>query len=243
MKGNKQMKNTIENKKTSIEKLAQTEHKNTRPILTAQGLKNLHAKALLLPTTFKSKEEKESTCRKISAIVTFINDNIHLKTIKELGDQLKLFTMLNDLDTLHLQITETFSNLLRTGILISCYANNKSYEEYNKPHMLLDSFSNRKLFIALQNQLLNSSYFILSYQGVTASAFENSQNITDFSINNILLRPLPPSNNTREILESFGVTFFEKPKDEQQKDNNQYLEDREQAYAILSDYGLENLLN
>lgn len=238
------MKNqTVENKKTTVETLAQTEHKTTRPILTANGLKNLHAKALLLPTEWKSKEEKEKTCKQISAIVTFISDNMHLKTIKEIGNALQVLAIMNELDQLHLQVTGTFSNLLRNTLLIMLYASNNNFEDYGKPHLIIENSTNRKLFIAIQNQLLNSSYFVLSYQALTTSYFENSQNVTEFNINNVILRPLPPSNTTREILEGYGVTFFEKPKDEQQKEHNQYLEDREQAYTILSEYGLENLLN
>lgn len=238
------MKNTIENKKTTIETLAQTEHKKTRPILTAQGLKNLHTKAVELSTrNFKTKEEKEKACLKISAIVNFISDNIHLKTIKEMKNQEVLFTILSEIDNIYLQITKTFSNLLRNTILISLYASNNKFQDYQKQHILLDNFTNKKLFISLQNQLLNSSYFITSYNAQTLSTFENGQIITQYFINSVILRPLPPSNTTREILEGYGITFFEKPKEEQQKDHNQYLEDREQAYTILSEYGLENLLN
>jgi hypothetical protein len=235
---------TVENAKTTMEKLSETEHKNTRPILTAEGLKNLHTKAVELSTkTFKTKEEKEKACRQISAIVTFISDNLHLNTIKEIRNQETTFTMLSEIDNIHLQITETFSNLLRTAVLISLYASNNNFKDYQKQHILLDDFTNRKLFITLQNQLLNSSYFVTSYNAQTLSNFENGQTITQYFINSVILRPLPPSNTTREILESYGVTFFEKEKDDQQKEHNRYLEDREQAYTILSEYGLENLLN
>ena len=238
------MKKAIKNKKTTTETLAQTDHKKTRPILTAQGLRNLHTKVIELSArNFKTKEEKERACIQVSAIVTFISDNMHLKTIKEMKNQEVLFTILSEIDNIHLQITETFSNLLRNTILISLYACNNKFQDYQKQHILLDNFTNRKLFIALQNQLLNSSYFITSYNAQTLSNFENGQTITQYFINSIILRPLPPSNTTREILEGYGVTFFEKPKEEQQKEHNQYLEDREQAYTILSEYGLENLLN
>ncbi len=230
---------TIKNNQTTQERLTTaTTSKETRRTLTANGLKALHAKALSL--SLKA-EDKEASARKISAIVSFTFDNMTASTLKPLQRE-EILTIMHDLDNLHYTITNEFSNLLRNTLQVILYSNNKCYEDYNKPHEVLSNFKNRKLFMAIQNQLLNSNYFIISYNTCSVSNFINGTTETDFNINNAILRPLPPSNNTREILESQGITFYDKVKDTEQ-DAQDWQDRREQAYAILKAEGLDDLLN
>ncbi len=222
---------------TVIKQLTESEQKETKKHLTGAGLIKLYNKTAEL-----EKLDKEKQTRRITAINYFIAEHLNYKTLQEVKNKETALTILHNLDNLYLSINGEFSNLLRNACLLYLYANNKCYDDYRKPHTLLTGFNNRKLFISLQNQLLNSNYFVTNYSANVQNNFTNGTTVTTYDISLITLRPLIEGNATRETLQEQGITFFDKVK-ETEEEKIEHADRRQQAYDILMAEGLQDLLN
>lgn len=221
----------------AIEQLTESEQKETKKHLTGAGLIKLYNK-----TAEIEKLDKDKQAQRISAINYFIAEHMTYKTLQEVKSKENALVMLHNLDNLYLNINGEFSNLLRNACLLYLYANNKCYDDYAKPHTLLTGFNNRKLFINLQNQLLNSNYFVTNYSANAQNNFVNGTTVTTYDISLVTLRPLIEGNATRETLQEQGITFFDKVK-ETEEEKIEHADRRQQAYDILAAEGLQDLLN